>query len=96
MIAELNPKNDDDTFKIPVLVQDLQEFPEYFDIKSEHCLMPNIPSSNSFNRNLVLTFAHNGVKYIMDRVAKSVMENKEISRIRNDIVERKETVYNNQ
>lgn len=56
--------------------------------------MPNMPSSNSFNRNFVLTFAHNGVKYILDKLAKSVLENKEINRIRNDIVERKENAFN--
>ena len=41
---------------------------EYFDIKSEHCLIPLIPSNNSFNRNMVLTFGHSGVKFIIEKL----------------------------
>ena len=43
---------------------------EYFDVESEHCLMPLLPSVNSYNRNMVLSVGHSGVKYLLDRVAK--------------------------
>ena len=43
---------------------------EYFDIQSEHCLMPLLPQANSYNRCIVLSIAHSGVKHIIDRVTK--------------------------
>jgi hypothetical protein len=43
---------------------------ENFDVVSEHCLMPLIPAANSFNRNMVLSIGHSGVKFVLDRVAK--------------------------
>lgn len=45
---------------------------DYFDFKSEHCLMPLIPSSNSYNRNFVLTMGHSGVKFIIDAICKLI------------------------
>ena len=41
---------------------------ELFDIKSDHCLIPLIPTNNSFNRNMVLTFGHSGVKFIIEKI----------------------------
>lgn len=43
---------------------------EYFDVESVHCLMPLLPTANSYNRNMVLTISHGGVKFILDRVSK--------------------------
>jgi hypothetical protein len=47
---------------------------EYYDFKSEHCLMPLIPSSNSYNRNFVLSIGHSGVKYIFDTISNNIQE----------------------
>jgi hypothetical protein len=40
--------------------------------------MPLLPSSNSYNRNMVLTFNHTGVKFIIEKVAKQVEEESRI------------------
>lgn len=53
--------------------KDLDEFEknlsnEYYDFKSDHCLMPLLPSSNSYNRNFVLTMGHSGVKFIIEKL----------------------------
>ena len=41
---------------------------EYFDVKSQHCLMPLMEVTNSYNRNFVLSFGHGGVRAIIERV----------------------------
>ena len=41
----------------------------YFDVKSDHCLQPLLPQQNSYNRNMVLTMGHSGVKFIIEKVS---------------------------
>ena len=38
---------------------------EYYDFTSDHGLIPALPSNNSYNRNIVLSFGHSGVKFIL-------------------------------
>ena len=59
--------------KADIAAQDKADFEkglsdEYYDFKSEHCLMPLIPAANSYNRNFVLTMGHTGVKFIIDAI----------------------------
>ena len=42
---------------------------QYFEVKSEHCLMPLLPQVNSYNRNMVLSMGHSGVKHIIEKVS---------------------------
>ena len=44
----------------------------YFDVKSDHCLQPLMPQQNSYNRNMVLTMGHSGVKFIIEKVSGSL------------------------
>ena len=37
--------------------------------------MPLLPSSNSYNRNFVLSMGHSGVKFIIDTIGKEVEQN---------------------
>ena len=39
---------------------------EYFDFTSDHGLIPALPSNNSYNRNLVISFSHSGVQFILN------------------------------
>jgi hypothetical protein len=41
----------------------------YFEVRSEHCLMPLLPQVNSYNRNMVLSMGHSGVKFIIEKVS---------------------------
>ena len=52
----------------------------YYDIISDHSLKPLVQTSNSYNRNLVLTFGHSAVKYIIDVCKNSII--REIKKIR--------------
>ncbi|CDW89156.1 UNKNOWN [Stylonychia lemnae] len=61
---------------------------EYFDVKSNHCLIPLIPSNNSHNRNMVLTFSHSGVRYIIDKIQNSSEEKQKLLTARNQLFER--------
>jgi hypothetical protein len=60
----------------------IEERPEYYDFKSEHCLMPLIPASNSYNRNFVLTMQHSGVKAIIDSIGKAIEEKYNVGKAR--------------
>ena len=63
---------------------------EYYDFKSEHCLMPLIPSSNSYNRNFVLSMGHTGVKFIIDTIGRNVADIYNVSKAREQILKRQE------
>ena len=55
---------------------------QYYDIISDHSLKPLVQTSNSYNRNLVLTFGHSAVKYIIDVWKNSIV--KELKKIKAD------------
>ena len=60
--------------------------PEFYDIESEHCLIPLLPSNNSYNRNMVLAFNHSGVKFIFESIQKLIMEKNNLNTTRNEII----------
>ena len=63
---------------------------EYFDIKSQHSLIPLLPYNNSYNRNMVLTFSHSGVRFIMDRILATQDDYRQVFRMRDKILKREE------
>jgi len=60
--------------------------------------MPLIPTANSFNRNMVLSISHGGVKYIIDKVTKHFQGQHsiaaEVEDLRKKVLNRKETTMN--
>ena len=50
--------------------------------------MPLIPSSNSYNRNFVITMGHSGVKFIIDSIGKNIQEKYNVSKEREGILHR--------
>lgn len=61
----------------------------HFDVKSDHCLQPLLPQQNSYNRNMVLTMGHSGVKYIIEKVSLSIEQVTRVKEVRDKIMHRR-------
>jgi hypothetical protein len=59
---------------------------EYFDFTSDHGLIPALPSNNSYNRNLVISFGHSGVQYILNQIFLKQDESLILQKMRNKIM----------
>ena len=62
----------------------------YFDVKSDHCLMPLLPQQNAYNRNMVLSMGHSGVKFIIEKISKSLESEYKVHEVREKIIQRTE------
>lgn len=60
----------------------------FFDVKSEHCLQPLLPQQNSYNRNMVLTMSHSGVKFIIEKISVSLEQEFKVKEVRDKIIDR--------
>ena len=60
----------------------------YFGVKSDHCLMPLLPQQNSYNRNMVLSMGHSGVKFIIEKISKSLESEYRVHEVREKIIDR--------
>ena len=60
----------------------------YFDVKSDHCLMPLLPQHNAYNRNMVLSMGHSGVKFIIEKISRSLESEYQVSEVREKIMDR--------
>lgn len=60
----------------------------YFDVKSDHCLMPLLPQQNSYNRNMVLSMGHSGVKFIIEKISQSLESELQVREVRDKIMHR--------
>lgn len=62
---------------------------QYFEVKSEHCLMPLLPQVNSYNRNMVLSMGHSGVKFIIEKISRKLEQDFKVSaNVREKIMDR--------
>ena len=61
----------------------------YFDVKSDHCLMPLLPQQNAYNRNMVLSMGHSGVKFIIEKISHSLESEFQVHEVREKIMDRK-------
>ena len=60
----------------------------YFDVKSDHCLMPLLPQQNAYNRNMVLSMGHSGVKFIIEKISRSMESEYQVHEVREKIMDR--------
>jgi len=60
----------------------------FFDVKSEHCLMPLLPQANSYNRNMVMSMGHSGVKFIIEKISQKMEEEFTTTDVRAKIMDR--------
>lgn len=60
----------------------------YFDVKSDHCLMPLLPQHNAYNRNMVLSMGHSGVKFIIEKISSSLESEFQVKEVRDKIMQR--------